>query len=108
MTGDIGEIDMFHLGEQLVGPGSSRRGLPWRDVVLTHGIFQDVVYSSGQAVFGHNVWGFLTGAGMIMNPLTLLSLYFLLVYLLGRNWMLLLFAGLLVVGTSSRTSSGSS
>jgi hypothetical protein len=100
MTGDLGEIDMFHLGEQLVGHRLVDSGfLPWRDVVLTHGIFQDAVYASGEGVFGNSVWGFLTGAGMIMNPLTLLSLYFLLVYLLGRNWLLLLFATLLAIAT---------
>ena len=100
MTGDLGEIDMFHLGEQLVGHRLvADSSLPWRDVVLTHGIFQDAVYAAGEGVFGNNVWGFLTGAGMIMNPLTLLSLYFLLVYLLGRNWLLLGFAALLVIGT---------
>ncbi len=65
---------------------------------------------SASAVFGDSVWGFLAGAGMIMNPLYLLSLYFLLVYLLGRNWLLLLFAALLIDRHrfSSRRSSGSS
>jgi hypothetical protein len=101
MTGDLGELDMFHNGEQLVGARLVEDGwLPWRDVVLTHGLFQDVIYTFGQAVFGNSAWGFFAGTGMIMTPLFLLSFYFLFVYLLGRNWLLLLFAALLIVGTT--------
>ena len=91
MTGDLGPVDGFHFGEilgnaRLVGDGF----LPWRDVVLTHGIAQDVVYSWGREVFGDSVWGFLSGVGMIMMPLYLATTYFLFVYLVGRDWLFLL------------------
>jgi hypothetical protein len=100
MTGDLGELDMFHVGEQLVGNRLVEEGwLPWRDVVLTHGIFQDVVYSFGRWAFDDSAWGYTAGAGMIMAPLFFLSLYYLFAYLLGRNWLLLTFAVLLTAGT---------
>ncbi len=99
LPGESGSIDMFHGGEQIVGSKLVENGwFPWRDVVLTHGIFQDVVYSFGRGVFGNSVWGHLAGISMIMRPLYLVSVFFLLVYLVGRNWLFLLFAALLLIG----------
>jgi hypothetical protein len=95
----LGFIDFFHSGEQLVGASLVQDGwLPWRDVVLTHGIFQDVVYTFGRYTFGNSVWGHAAGVGIYMRPLYLISVFFLFVYLTGRNWLFLLFAGLLLVG----------
>jgi hypothetical protein len=99
VPGEQGFIDMFHGGELVVGSNLVQHGdLPWRDIVLTHGIFQDVIYGLGRTVFGNSVWGAGAGIDMIMRPLYLLSVFFLFVYLVGRNWLFLLFAGLLIVG----------
>lgn len=98
MIGDLGVLEGFHFGELLEGATLVGDGwMPWRDVVLTHGLFQDVIYTYGRGVFGNSVWGFLMGTGMIMAPLYIVSVYFLLVYLLRRNWALLVFAFLLLL-----------
>jgi hypothetical protein len=98
LAGELGPLEGFHFGEQLVGARLVGHGwFPWRDVVLTHGLFQDVIYTYGTGVFGNSVWGFLSGVGIIMGPLYILSVYFLLVYLLGRNWLVLVFAGLIMI-----------
>jgi hypothetical protein len=99
LPGESGLIDMFHGGEQLGGARLVGDGwFPWRDVVLTHGIFQDVIYTWGRSVFGNTHWGHAAGVAMIMKPLYLVSVFFLLVYLVGRNWLFLLFAALLLIG----------
>lgn len=98
VVGDLGLLEGFHHGEQLGSARLVSEGwFPWKDVVLTHGIFQDLVYTYGRGVFGNSVWGFVSGIGMIMLPLYFLSNYFLLVYLLGRNWLFLLFATLILL-----------
>ncbi len=99
LPGESGTIDFFHGGEQIVGSKLVLNGwFPWRDVVLTHGIMQDVVYSFGRGVFGNSFWGHFAGIAMIMKPLYLVSVFFLIVYLVGRNWLFLLFAALLLIG----------
>ncbi len=98
MPGDLGPLEGFHFGEQLGGARLVADGFfPWRDVVLTHGLLQDVVYTFGRGAFGDSVWGFLAGISMIMAPLYLLSLYFLFVYLVGRSWPALLFGFFLLI-----------
>jgi len=99
VPGESGYIDYFHGGEQIVGSYLVQHGFfPWRDVALTHGLFQDVIYSFGRGVFGDSIWGQIAGVAMIMKPLYLISVFFLLVYLLGRNWLFLLLAGILMIG----------
>ncbi|MEK6252738.1 MAG: hypothetical protein AABM43_12575 [Actinomycetota bacterium] len=101
VPGESGLIDMFHGGEQLGGARLVGDGnFPWSEVVLTHGIFQDVVYTWGREIFGNTHWGSAAGIAMIMKPLYLLSVFYLFVYLVGRNWLLLLFAALILVGTT--------
>ena len=99
VPGELGGIDYFHFGEQIEGSYLVEHGFfPWRDVALTHGLFQDVIYSFGRGVFGNSIWGHMAGVEMIMRPLYLVSLLVLLVYLVGRNWLFLLFAGILMIG----------
>jgi hypothetical protein len=102
LPGGLGTVDMFHTGEnvaatRLVGDGY----LPWRDIVLSHGILNDVAGTAvGFAVFGNSIWGFFAGSYLLLVPLYSVSVYFLLAYLFGRNWLFLLFAALLILGTS--------
>jgi hypothetical protein len=99
VPGESGYIDYFHGGEQIEGSYLVEHGgFPWRDVALTHGLFQDVIYSFGRSVFGDSIWGQTAGVAMIMKPLYLISVFFLLVYLVGRNWLFLFFAGILMIG----------
>jgi hypothetical protein len=99
VPGELGYVDYFHGGEQIEGSYLVEHGFfPWRDVALTHGLFQDVIYSFGRGVFGNSIWGHLAGVSMIMKPLYLISVLFLLVYLVGRNRLFLLFAGILMIG----------
>jgi hypothetical protein len=97
LPGEPGGIDFFHGGELLAGSRLVLDGFfPWRDVVLTHGIFQDVIYSFGRGIFGDTHWGHNAGVAMVMSPLYFVSVFFLLVYLFSRNWLYLLFAGLIL------------
>ena len=59
LPGDLGQLGLFEEGQSvtetiLVGHG----WLPWRDVVLTHGLLFDVApTAAGWAVFGDSYWG---------------------------------------------------
>ncbi len=97
MPGDLGAFDTFHYGEVLAGGRLVEDGFfPWRDVVLTHGLLQDVVYTFGEGIFGNSGWGWFAGSAVVLGPLYLVSVYYLCVYLLGRNWLLVGFAVLVL------------
>jgi hypothetical protein len=100
LPGEVG-IDFFHFGEALVATRLVGDGwLPWRDVVLTHGLLQDVAGPGlSLAVFGDSIWGYLAGSSVLLTPLYFVSQYFLFAYLFGRNWLFLVFTALLVLGT---------
>ena len=100
--GDAPSADLFHSGEQLVGARLVADGwLPWRDVVLVHGLLSDAVGPIvGEAIFGDSRWGNVAGITMVLHPLYLVSVYLLCVYLFGRNWVFLLLTGVLAIGTS--------
>jgi hypothetical protein len=102
LPGDLPQYDTFENGQLVVGARLVGDGwLPWRDVVLSHGILQDAITSMiGFAVFGDSVWGSVAGTGVITGPLYLVATYFLFVYLFGRNWLFLLFAGLVLLDGS--------
>ena len=101
LPGDLGQLGLFEEGQSvaetmLVGHG----WLPWRDVVLTHGLLFDVApTATGWAVFGHSYWGAIAGLTIFFLPLEILATYFLLVYLVGRSWPMLVVAALIFVGT---------
>jgi hypothetical protein len=102
LPGQITLIDTFDAGQSLVATTLVEDGwLPWRDVVLTHGLLTDVVNPAlGFAIFGRSFWGSFASFTMLVVPLYIVSLFFLLAYLFWRNWAYLLFCGLVVVGTT--------
>ena len=102
LPGDLGQIGLFEQGQlvtetMLLGHG----WLPWRDVVLAHGLLGDVAPTAvGWGVFGNSYWGAYAGGSLIFvshsrswRPIRLLA------YLVGRSWPLLLIAALIFVGT---------
>jgi hypothetical protein len=91
LSGLIGELDLFHNGESLVGGDLLARGVfPWRDFLFIHGMLQDVVVPwAGAQVFGNSVWGATSGFTMFAGPLWWTLHYCLLAYLLrGNPWLL--------------------
>ena len=101
LPGDLGQINLFEEGQSvteamLVGHGF----LPWRDVVLTHGLLGDVApAAAGWGIFGNSYWGATAGISLIFLPLTVVATYSLLAYLLGRSWPMLLITALIFLGT---------
>ncbi len=101
LQGDIGQLNLFEEGQllaetRLVGAG----WVPWRDVVLTHGLLVDVFQTAGGfAVFDNSYWGALAGGALLFQPLYILTTYFLFAYLVGRNWPLVVAGGLIFLGT---------
>ncbi len=101
LPGDLGQLGLFEQGQSvtetiLVGHG----WLPWRDVVLTHGLLFDVApTAAGWAVFGDSYWGAYAGNALFFYPLEIVATYFLLAYLVGRSWPMLLIGALIFVGT---------
>lgn len=101
LPGDLGPINLFEEGQSvtetmLVGHG----WLPWRDVVLTHGLLGDVATTAvSWKVFGDSYWGAAAGESLIFYPLTVVATFYLLVYLVGRSWPAILIAALIFVGT---------
>jgi hypothetical protein len=98
---DLGQIGLFEEGQSvteatLVGHGF----LPWRDVVLTHGLLSDVAPAAvGWAIFGNSYWGAVAGNSLIFLPLAVVTTYWLLAYLLGRSWPMLAITALIFLGT---------
>jgi hypothetical protein len=101
LPGDLGQLGLFEEGQQvteamLVGHG----WLPWRDVFLAHGLLGDVApVAAGWGVFGNSYWGAEAGFLFLLGPLTIVTTYLLMVYLVRRSWPLILIAGLIFVGT---------
>lgn len=101
LPGDLGQLGLFEEGQQvteamLVGHG----WLPWRDVFLAHGLLGDVApVAAGWGVFGNSYWGAEAGFLFLLGPLTVVTTYLLLVYLVRRSWPLILIAGLVFVGS---------
>ncbi len=100
--GDNPSVDLFHSGEQLAASRLVGDGwLPWRDLVLTHGLLSDgFAPLVGHAAFEDSRWGAIAGLTVLLRPIYLISVYFLCVYLFGRNWLFLLLVVLLAAATS--------
>lgn len=102
LPGDLSGFDTFERGQslavtRLVGDGF----LPWRDVVAAHGVMLDVVHPAvGFALFGDSAWGSLAGYGMVLGPLYMALLFAVFAHLFWRNPPFLLFAGLVMIGTT--------
>ena len=101
LPGDLGQLGLFEQGQQvteamLVGQG----WLPWRDASLSHGLLGDVApVAAGWGVFGNSYWGAAAGFYVLLYPLTIVTTYLLLVYLVRRSWPLILIAGLIFLGS---------
>jgi hypothetical protein len=83
----IGDIDLFHWGEQLAGTWLFTQGaFPWRDIMFIHGLLQDILISTaGRGLLADTAWGANGGATLLLVPLWWVSHYLLCVYLTGRG-----------------------
>jgi hypothetical protein len=101
LPGDSGPISLYEVGELLTETKLVLHGwLPWRDVIVTHGLLVDVArIAVGWGIFGNSYWGALAGSSVIFIPLTIVATYSLLAYLVGRNWPLLVVGALIFLGT---------
>jgi len=97
LPGDPGQINLFEQGQSLAEARLIGNGwLPWRDVVVTHGLLGDVgPVALGSAVFGNSYWGVVAAGSLLVHPISVVSTYFLLAYLVGRNWTLMIAAALI-------------
>ena len=102
LPGDPGFFGAFDIGQGLVGNRLVGDGLlPWRDVVLTHGLLLDVIApATGLGVFENSYWGNSAGFGVLVGPLYVVSTYFLLAHLFRRDTSFLLLFCLIVLGTT--------
>ncbi|MFI5286403.1 MAG: hypothetical protein ACHQ4F_08785 [Candidatus Dormibacteria bacterium] len=96
-----GLFDMFHEGEwlvaaRLIGSGS----FYWRDLLSTHGLFQDgFAPLIDMRLLQNSRWGLEAGRVMLLDPLAWVSLFVLLTWLCERSWAIVLaFFALIAVG----------
>jgi hypothetical protein len=88
---ELGTFDAFEEGQALAGASLVQDGaFPWRDIHLTHGLLQDV----GRGVLGFGVfedsrWGLVAADEILLGPLTWVGVYYLCVYLVVTNWLVL-------------------
>lgn len=101
LPGDTGQLSLYEMGQVLSDTRLVLHGwLPWRDLILPHGLLRDVVPTAvGWGVFGNSYWGGEAGFFFILAPLAIASTYLLLVYLVGRSWPVLLAGTLIFLGT---------
>ncbi len=101
LPGDAGQINLYEVGQELTEAKLVLHGwLPWRDVVVPHGLLHDVIpIAVGWRVFGNSYWGGIAGLFFIFGSLTILGTYWLLAYLVGRSWPVLLIGALIYLGT---------
>ena len=106
VPGDLGQIGLFEEGQALTESMLLGHGwLPWRDVVLTHGLLADVGTTAvGWGLFGSSYWGALAGLTLIFYPLAIVATFWLLAYLVGRSWPVVLIAALIFLDTWLGTS----
>ena len=100
LPGSLPPMDVFHDGEYLAaGKLVANGAIYWRDILSIHGLLEDVWTSQiGFAVFGRSRWGAWSAFTMLLNPASLVALYYLLAYLFWRRWLwLALFVAMAVV-----------
>ena len=75
MPGTLGSLTTFELGQAVTGAITMGEGwLPWRDIVLTHGMLNDVAPTAvGWGLFGNSYWGMSAGFSFIFTPLAAVS-----------------------------------
>lgn len=78
IPGALGAMDPFGEGEYLAGGWLLMHGvLPWRNIYLIHGIFDDGIKGIiGFQVFGRTRWGATTGQTMLLTPLYWVFTYY--------------------------------
>ena len=98
LPGALGSTDAFEEGQVLAGSHLIQEGLvPWRDVLLAHGLLLDVGNGLvGAELVDDSRWGIAAGLSLIVYPLSWVALYYLCAYLFGANWLFLLGTQLLV------------
>ncbi len=70
LPGDLGQLNLYEEGQlvtetRLIGQG----WLPWRDVVLAHGLLGDVApVATGSGVFGNSYWGTVASQEILFFP----------------------------------------
>ncbi len=78
ILGALGGMDIFGEGEFLAGGWLLMHGLlPWRDLYLIHGVFDDGFKSIvGFQIFGRTRWGATTGITLLLAPLYWVATYY--------------------------------
>lgn len=78
ILGALGGMDIFGEGEYLAGGWLLMHGvLPWRDLYLIHGIFDDGFKSIiGYQIFGRTRWGATMGITVLLAPLYWVATYY--------------------------------
>ncbi len=78
IIGALGGMDIFGEGEFLAGGWLLMHGLlPWRDLYLIHGVFDDGFKSIvGFQVFGRTRWGATAGITLLLAPLYWVVTYY--------------------------------
>ncbi len=90
VAGPVPRINGFDDMNTIVGADLFTRGyFPWRDVLFTHGVFEDALRTSlGFALFGHTVWASNVAASLIWEPVLWVGFYLLAVWAAPRRWVL--------------------
>jgi hypothetical protein len=101
LPGDLGQLNLYEVGQWLTETRLLGHGwFPWRDVELAHGLLSDVLpVALGSAVFGSSFWGTTAAFAFLLLPLSVLAMYYLLAYLVGSNWTLVVVSALIFMGT---------
>jgi hypothetical protein len=91
LPGELGTFDAYEEGQALVGAAFVQDGaFPWRDILISHGPFQDVGRGLlGFEVFEDSRWGLVAADDVLLGPLTWVGVYYLCAYLVGTNWLVL-------------------
>ena len=78
ILGALGGMDVFGEGEFLAGGWLLMHGvLPWRDLYLIHGVFDDGFKSIiGYQIFGRTRWGATAGITVLLAPLYWVATYY--------------------------------
>jgi hypothetical protein len=99
LPGELGTFDSYEEGQAVAGAELVRDGsLPWRDLMVSHGLLNDVVRGVlGFTVFDESRWGMVAADEVLLVPLAWVALYYLCSYLFWTNWLFLLGSQLLVV-----------
>jgi hypothetical protein len=103
VPGALAQVGSFEEGQLLVGANQVLHGaFPWRDIILTHGIFNDaLLFMPGLAFIEVSRWGAWAGYYLLVEPIYWLLLYGLILYLTRGRWAYsVLFLGVVVLGNS--------